>query len=73
MVIMLPGIDHIHVLLIVMQELVSFGLVYVQSVMKSHNHETRGSMNWTGVRATCMIKVLEIDNTKLTFMSNYTN
>ncbi len=43
-----PKIDHSHVLLIVMDELVCFELVYVKFLMKSKSHETRSSMELTG-------------------------
>ncbi len=60
----------ITVLLIVMHELGCFEFVYIKSLMKSQNHETRSSMKLTG-GATYMIKVQEIDKTRpiLLFLS----
>ncbi len=43
-----PINDHNYVLLIVMQELGCFELVYVKFLMKSKSHETRSSMKLTG-------------------------
>ncbi len=60
-----------HVLLIVMQELGYFDHFYFKSLMKSQNHETKGSMKLVGGKY--MIKVHEVDNTRPIFMSNSTN
>ncbi len=40
-------IDHSYVLLIVMQEFASLGIVYVQALIKTQSNENRHSMKWT--------------------------
>ncbi len=43
-----PRMNHIHVLLIVMQELGCFELVYIKSLLISQSHETRSGMKVSG-------------------------